>query len=117
MTDCCQGPLACPCPPVGLIDVVGKKWAVCLVTLLGRHGTLRFGAIQRALPRVSPATLTATLRALEREGIVRSVPFEGDGRSTGAYSLTRVGTGLDESLRPLARWLGRRHHHVDLSLV
>ncbi|MCI4339802.1 MAG: helix-turn-helix transcriptional regulator [Thermoplasmata archaeon] len=117
MTECCSGPLACPCPPVGLIDVVGKKWAVCLVSLLGRHGTLRFGAIQRALPRVSPATLTATLRALEREGIVRPVPIDGDGRSTAAYGLTRAGIGLAESLRPLASWLGRRHHHVELSVI
>jgi DNA-binding HxlR family transcriptional regulator len=117
VTECCSGPLACPCPPVGLIDVVGKKWAVCLVTLLGRHGVLRFGAIQHSLPRVSPATLTATLRALETEGIVRKVALDGDGRAPVGYALTRAGTSLAESLQPLADWLGRRHVHVDLPTV
>lgn len=105
MTDCCDGPLDCPCPPVGLIDVVGKKWAMCVVSLLGCHGTLRFGPIQRALPRVSPATLTATLRALEQERIVRRAPGNGDGRTAFAYELTARGSALYRSIGPLAKWL------------
>ena len=96
--------LECPCPPAGLIDVVGKKWAVCVVTLLGRYGTVRFGALDRALPGVSPATLTATLRALTRVGLVRRIaPTAGTG--TSGYQLTRAGTALYDRLLPLAAWL------------
>ncbi len=98
-------PLECPCPPAGVIDVVGKKWAMCVVTLLGRNGELRFGPIQRALPRVSPATLTATLRALERNQLVRRNPPRTDRRSKGAYLLTGPGQALYRSLLPLASWL------------
>ena len=97
--------LECPCPPAGVIDVVGKKWALCVVTLMGRNGELRFGSMQRALPAVSPATLTATLRALERNGLVRRTPISEDGRSTTAYVLTRPGDALYRSLLPLASWL------------
>ncbi len=97
--------LECPCPPVGLIDVVGKKWALCVVTLLGRNGAARFGPIQRALPQVSPATLTTTLRALERERLVRRAPL-GTGRPhVRGYELTPRGTALYRSLRPLTEWL------------
>jgi DNA-binding HxlR family transcriptional regulator len=100
--------MECPCPPVGLVDVVGKKWAMCVVTLLGRNGTVRFGPIQRSLPRVSPATLTATLRALERERLVRRVVLHGDRRASSAYELTVQGAGLYRSLLPLASWLRQR---------
>ncbi|MGI0053439.1 MAG: winged helix-turn-helix transcriptional regulator [Thermoplasmata archaeon] len=69
-----QGPdpvLTCPCPPIGRIDVVGKRWAVCVISLLGRYGVARFGPIRRCLAGVSPATLTSTLRTLERERFIR----------------------------------------------
>lgn len=99
--------LECPCPPAGAIDIVGKKWAICVVTLLGRHGLLRFGPIQRSLPGVSPATLTSTLRALEREALVRRVRGTADGRSPHSYELTASGSELYRSLRPLASWLRR----------
>jgi DNA-binding HxlR family transcriptional regulator len=103
--ECCPGVYDCPCPPVGLIDVVGKKWAMCIVTLLGKHGELRFGPIQRSLPRVSPATLTATLRALERERLVRRSAAGSTRGSPVAYDLTTRGTALYRSLLPLAGWL------------
>ncbi len=105
MTACCPSDLECPCPPVGLVDVVGKKWAMCVVTLLGRHGTLRFGPIQRALPTVSPATLTSTLRSLEKERLVRRVPITTDARASSAYDLTPRGKALYANLLPLASWL------------
>ena len=103
--DCCDAEFDCPCPPAGLVDVVGKKWAICVVTLLGRYGTLRFGPIQRSLPRVSPATLTATLRALEKERLVRR---SADGAARGSavrYDLTERGRELYQRLLPLAGWL------------
>jgi DNA-binding HxlR family transcriptional regulator len=102
---CCEDGLECPCPPVGLIDVVGKKWALCVVTLLGFHGELRFSPIQRSLPRVSPATLTATLRALERERLVRRTATGSQRGAPVSYGLTARGNGLYETLIPLAGWL------------
>ncbi len=103
LADCSD--LVCPCPPVGLIDVVGKKWAVCVVSLLGRYGTVRFGPIQRCLSGVSPATLTATLRALERARLVQRCPADSPRGPVQAYALTRSGRTLYERLLPLADWL------------
>ncbi|MCI4350314.1 MAG: helix-turn-helix transcriptional regulator [Thermoplasmata archaeon] len=113
MTECCSGPLACPCPPVGLVDVVGKKWGICVVTLIGHHRQLRFGPIQRSLPRVSPATLSATLRSLEQREIVCKVPISGDGRASAAYTLTESGSELYRSMLPMAKWL-RRNHNLEI---
>ncbi len=105
MSQCCEGELVCPCPPVGLIDVVGKKWAVCVISLLGRYGTVRFGPIQKCLSGVSPATLTTTLRALERARIVSRTPVDGPRGPTRAYRLTGSGQVLYDRLTPLAHWL------------
>jgi len=90
---------------MGLIDIVGKKWAVCVVSLLGKYGTVRFGPIQRCLSGVSPATLTATLRALERAKLVRRRPAESPKGPVRAYALTPSGQTLYERLLPLAEWL------------
>ena len=97
--------LECPCPPIGLIDVVGKKWAVCVISLLGKYETVRFGPIQQCLSGVSPATLTSTLRSLERAKLIRRVATEGPRGPVKAYALTRTGTELYRSLLPLAMWL------------
>ncbi|HZY70998.1 MAG TPA: helix-turn-helix domain-containing protein [Thermoplasmata archaeon] len=105
MSQCCEGDLECPCPPVGLIDVVGKKWAVCVVALLGRYGLVRFGPIQRCLSGVSPATLTTTLRALERAKLVRRESAESSRGPVRAYALTDSGRVLYRSLLPLAAYL------------
>ncbi|MGA8663765.1 MAG: helix-turn-helix domain-containing protein [Thermoplasmata archaeon] len=102
-SDACD--LECPCPPIGLIDVVGKKWAVCVISLLGKYESVRFGPIQRCLSGVSPATLTSTLRSLERAELIRRVRTEGPKGPVPAYALTRTGVGLYRSLVPLAQWL------------
>jgi DNA-binding HxlR family transcriptional regulator len=105
VSPCCEGALECPCPPIGLIDIVGKKWAVCVVSLLGKYGTVRFGPIQACLSGVSPATLTSTLRSLERARLIRREGVEGPRGPIKAYALTAAGTELYRSLMPLAVWL------------
>jgi len=88
-----------------MIDIVGKKWAVCVVSLLGKYGSARFGPIQRCLCGVSPATLTSTLRSLERARLVRRVSVDDPRGAVRAYALTAEGRTLYGHLRPLARWL------------
>jgi DNA-binding HxlR family transcriptional regulator len=100
-----DGELECPCPPIGLIDIVGKKWAVCVVSLLGKYGTVRFGPIQRCLAGVSPATLTTTLRSLERARLVQRRIVDGPKGPVRAYALTPSGVSLYDRLLPLAGWL------------
>jgi DNA-binding HxlR family transcriptional regulator len=90
---------------MGLIDVVGKKWAVCVVSVLGKYGSVRFGPIQKCLAGVSPATLTSTLRSLERSRIIRRVPVDSPRGPVRAYTLTDSGQTLYRSILPLARWL------------
>ncbi|MGP8073415.1 MAG: winged helix-turn-helix transcriptional regulator [Thermoplasmata archaeon] len=103
-----EGDLRCPCPPTGLVDLVGKKWTVCAVSLLGKYGTVRFGPIQKCLSGVGPATLTGTLRSLERARLIHRVPMQGRTGPVKAYTLTDSGRSLYLSLVPLTKWLQSR---------
>lgn len=57
------------CPVRTVIDRIGDKWSVLLILHLS-HGDHRFTGLRRLIPDISQRVLTATLRKLEREGLV-----------------------------------------------
>jgi len=97
----------CFCPLFGLLDVVAKKWALLIIAILGNEGTKGFNELKNELGRISPKTLSETLRNLERIGLVdrRILPTS---PPTTQYSLTADGQELREHLIPLLVWVSRR---------
>ena len=91
----------------GVIDLIGKKWTLCIVTTLGGSPRLRFNALLEALPGISPRTLSDTLQQLRREDLVRREVFA-ESPPRVQYSLTEGGEGLRESVRPLMEWAAAR---------
>lgn len=89
------------------IDVVGGKWKVLVLWELTGGRTRRFAEIREGLPGVTEKVLTAALRELERDGIVRRTDH-GEVPPRVEYALTDDGVDLDEALRDLGEW-GRRH--------
>ncbi|WP_316573009.1 winged helix-turn-helix transcriptional regulator [Nocardia canadensis] len=84
------------------IDVVGGKWKLHLMWVLGA-GPQRFGQIRRLLDGVSEKVLTENLRQLESAGVVhREVYPEIPPRVE--YSLTPLGETLRLALEPLETW-------------
>jgi DNA-binding HxlR family transcriptional regulator len=57
-------------PTRRLLELIGDKWTPIIVYILGQ-GTKRYGELQRHLPDVSKKMLTQTLRALERDGLLK----------------------------------------------
>src|SRR5919204_6088598 len=90
------------CPTRQVLDRIGDRWTVLVVlTLLGR--TLRFTELRREIRGVTPKALTATLRALERDGLVeRRVYAEVPPRVE--YTLTELGASLEAPLRAITDW-------------
>lgn len=91
-----------PCPVRDVLDRVGDKWSVLVISLLGA-GPMRFTELKRTIGVVSQRMLTVTLRALERDGLVRRtvhpvVPPRVD------YQLTDLGRSLHDILDQLAHW-------------
>ena len=61
----------CLCPVQGIIDVVSKKWAICIINHLGRVKSLRYNEIKNHIGVISPKTLSETLKVLEKEGLIK----------------------------------------------
>lgn len=96
---CEPGPF---CPVSRAMQALGGKWKLHIVYHLMK-GTMRFGALQRAVPGVTQQMLTAQLRELEQDGIVNrkvyaQVPPKVE------YSLTALGQGLRPLTDALAEW-------------
>lgn len=92
------------------IDVVGGKWKLHLMWVLGA-GPQRFGQIRRMLDGVSEKVLAENLRHLESAGVVhREIYPEVPPRVE--YSLTSRGEELRQALVPLEEWGDRHRDHL-----
>ncbi|MGH2945870.1 MAG: winged helix-turn-helix transcriptional regulator [Solirubrobacteraceae bacterium] len=86
----------------GAVSVLAAKWSVIVLARLA-SGTHRFNELLRQIDGVSRRMLSATLRQLERDGLVKRhvyarVPARVE------YELSPLGENLLVALAPLAGW-------------
>ena len=74
------------------INILGDAWILCIINSLA-DAELRFSELQRAIPAINPATLSARLKQLEREQIVARKE-ETVNRLSVVYALTDKGRGI-----------------------
>lgn len=85
-----------------ILNRVGDKWSVLVVVLLG-DGARRFNELKRAIDGISQRMLTATLRGLERDGLVKRTVYPTNPPQVD-YALTKLGQTLLEPVSVLATW-------------
>lgn len=92
------------CPIRNVLSRVGDKWSLLVLhTLDNSHNSMRFSALQRALPDVSQKVLTTTLRALEEDGfVVRTVYPEVPPRVD--YRMTERADHFMQACYPMLQW-------------
>ena len=95
-------PYRADCPTRRVLDRIGDRWTVLVVGILG-EGDARFSQLRRRVEGVSQKMLTQTLRALERDGLVRRTVFP-EVPVRVEYALTEAGRTLLEPLRALQEW-------------
>lgn len=95
-------PLEISAPHRELLDQVLDKWSLSVLNELCER-PCRFSQLRRAIPAVSQKSLTATLRRLERNGIIerkllssRPVAIE--------YRITPLGKTLRHPIDVLLEW-------------
>lgn len=93
----------CACPTDGIIDLLGKKWTLCLVATVANRPGIRFNQLLGELRGVSPKTLADTLRLLQQHGVLRREAFA-EVPPRVQYTLTPEGQRLSEAVRPLMAW-------------
>ncbi|MER0243470.1 helix-turn-helix domain-containing protein [Streptomyces sp. HSW2009] len=86
--------LRIPAPHRELLDQVLDKWSLSVLNELCEH-PCRFNELRRAIPQVTQKSLTATLRRLERNGVVTR-----DITATRPVAVTYRITPLGKTLRP-----------------
>jgi DNA-binding HxlR family transcriptional regulator len=99
------------CKARQILDRVGDKWSLSVIHRLA-HDTMRFTELRRDVPGISQRMLTATLRALERDGLVSRkvhpvVPPRVD------YALTAMGKTLLSTVCSLMAWADDHADDID----
>ena len=93
-----------------LLDQVLDKWSLQVLDKLC-EGPLRFNGLRRAIPVVTQKSLTATLRRLERNGMVERVtstrPIAVE------YRITPLGKTLQDLIDALLNWTTVHMPRVD----
>jgi DNA-binding HxlR family transcriptional regulator len=91
-----------------VVDLVASKWSVDVLYLLA-SGTRRYSEVFYDVGEISKKTLTQTLRALERDGLIaRRVYAEVPPKVE--YSLTPLGWSLTGPLMAMYEWAAE---HLD----
>jgi DNA-binding HxlR family transcriptional regulator len=86
-----------------IISRATDKWSFWALSELAREGSLRFSRLMDRVEGVSQKSLTATLRHLERDGLVKrtvtvQVPIRVD------YETTALGKAFVQETHPLWMW-------------
>jgi DNA-binding HxlR family transcriptional regulator len=89
-----------------MLSRVGDKWSLLVICILKDRPALRgrFSDLKRSIPGISQRMLTATVRSLERDGMLtRHVYAEVPPRVE--YELTPLGRALMDPVMGLVSWL------------
>jgi DNA-binding HxlR family transcriptional regulator len=95
------------CAVARTLDLIGERWTILLLRDLLLHGPRRFQDFQASLPGVSPNILSARLKSMEDNGLVRrSLYSERPPRLE--YGLTDKGKSLGPIVKAMRDW-GNKH--------
>ena len=89
-----------------MLDRVGDKWSLLVIAMLEERPTrrARFSELKRSIPGISQRMLTATLRNLERDGLLTREVFP-EVPPRVEYELTPLGRQFMQPVRGLVTWL------------
>jgi DNA-binding HxlR family transcriptional regulator len=92
------------------LNVLAHKWTLLIVLAL-KGGPLRFTRLRSLVPGVTSQVLAASLRELERDGIVVRRAYSAAPPHV-EYSVTELGASLCEPARAIRAWAEKNGHAV-----
>lgn len=90
------------CPYATAQTLISGKWTV-LILLYLEDGPIRFNELLRRMPKMTHATLSVQLKALEEYGLIRRVQYEAIPPRV-EYSLTDIGEKFHPVISALETW-------------
>lgn len=94
--------LFCICPYATAQRLIQGKWAILIMHHLS-GGTLRFNELQRRMPKMTHATLSAQLKQLESEGLVLRTEYPQVPPKV-EYTLSEIGRKFEPVLESIQVW-------------
>src|SRR6185436_2176017 len=95
------------CPIARTLDIIGDRWTILILRDLLLEGPRKFQDLARSLAGISPTTLSARIKQLERHALVER-QFYAQHPPRAEYVLTERGRTLGPVLKALLDW-GTRH--------
>jgi len=97
----------CMCPATGLVQIIGRKYALRLLTVIGERENVRFNDLKMTMDDMSSSTLTIRLAELERAGLINRQTFS-ETPPRVEYNLTPEGRELRHNLFSLSKYATRK---------
>ena len=91
------------CPIRNVLSRIGDKWSMLVLFTLEDTSCQRFKQLQRNIPDISQKMLTATLKTLEADGLVRREAYA-EVPPRVEYSLSDKGRSLLPLINNLLAW-------------
>ena len=95
------------CPIARALDIIGDRWTILILRDLLLEGPRKFQDFECSLAGISPTTLSARIKQLERHGLVAR-RFYAQHPPRAEYALTERGRTLGPILKALRDW-GTQH--------
>ncbi|MBA2591831.1 MAG: helix-turn-helix transcriptional regulator [Gammaproteobacteria bacterium] len=95
------------CPVARTLDLIGERWTILLMRDLLLQGPRRFQDFLTSLPGIAPNILSARLKSLEDNGLVRRQLYN-DRPPRLEYVLTDKGKSLGPVVKAMREW-GDKH--------
>ena len=99
--------VGCICPTAGFVHIIGRKYALRLLFLIGERERVRFGDLRNEIEDMSSSTLSIRLVELERAGLIQRESFA-EIPPRVEYTLTKGGMELRKKLFALSKFATRK---------
>ncbi len=106
MDEYSDGMSECICPTTGLVQIVGRKYALRLLTVIGEQPSIRFGDLKAVMDDMSSSTLSSRLAELEHADLIARETFH-ETPPRVEYKLTGNGRYLRQSLFSFSKYSHR----------
>jgi len=97
----------CMCPATGLVQIIGRKYALRLLTVIGERQKIRFSDLKILMDDMSSSTLTIRLAELERAALIERLTYA-ETPPRVEYKLTTEGSKLRRSLFALSKYASHK---------
>ncbi len=104
------------CPLEYGMDTFGGKWKPRILCILSAKGVLRYGEIKKELVNLTDTVLSASLKELIADGMVRREQYDTIPPKV-EYSLTEKGKSVVPILQSICEWSSTFHRTDEMNTL